>query len=174
MKTNRRLPIAVILLTIACTALFCSTVFASDEKMKQVHDLYAHLLKKYSDECILKDSTENSCTDVVFATQNKMLSSSLKLLLAKDAKRAKKDGGVGNLDFDFLINGQEYCEAPLRIVSLKKSGNGYVMQVNNGCRYAKGYTSNYEFHIINEAGAWVIDNAAYYFPQKVTLKGILK
>ena len=174
MTTNRRASIQLVGIVIACAVAFCSPAFASDaEDMQQINDLYSRLLATYSENCIAKDSLESGCTDVVFANKNNMLSSSLKALLANDAKRAKKNG-IGSLDFGFLINGQDYCKAPLRIVSLKKVDNGYVMNVNNGCKREKNYNPSYDFTLINESGRWVIDDAAYYNAKKLTLKGILK
>ncbi len=102
-----------------------------------------------------------------------MLSSSLKRLLAKDAQRAKKNG-MGNLDFGFLINGQDHCKAPLRIVSVNKAGGAYVLHMNNGCTQDAGSNPSYEFIIIKESGKWVIDDAAYFLPKRTTLKNILR
>ena len=109
-----------------------------------------------------------------------MVSSDLAKLLRKDSELAKKNEGVGYLDFDFLVNGQDLCK-PLKVLGVVKNNATYAMQVSNRskecCKDCD--ESPYFFVLINEGGTWKIDDAQYSFKdesgavQKYTLKDIL-
>ena len=139
---------------------------------------YEKLLAAYSRS--MMHPSKASPNAIEFSIKNKMVSKELKALLLKDEECARKEGGICNLDFDFLFNGQDSCK-PLKIVDVLPKGDTYVLRVSNRGEECdkKGYYKPYDFTLIDESGTWVIDDAAYAFKEdkgKVvtrTLKGIL-
>ncbi len=174
MRTRDRYAIIVALLVVSLLAVVPRGAQASDEEDKQrIMQVYSAKFAQYS-KIFLSNDLSADVGAVDFSRKNDMISSPLKALFAKDAARAKRSGGMGKLDFDFLLNGQDNCGVPLKIVSLEKAGNGYVMKINNGCKKDKDYDPEYQLLLVNEAGKWVIDDAVYFLPDKTTLQGILK
>jgi len=118
---------------------------------------------------------------VEFSIKNSMVSKSLGSMLLKDEECARKEGGVCNLDFDFLFNGQDSCK-PLEVLDVAPNGDAYILKVSNRFEECDkdGYYKPYDFTLIMESGVWVIDDATYSMKNddgKVsvfTLRGVLK
>ncbi len=121
---------------------------------------YEKLFSEYSR--FMMNPTKTSPSAITFSIKNNMVSKELKALLLKDEACARKGGGICNLDFDFLLNGQDSCK-PLKIVDAYQNKNTYVLKVSNRIEECDkgGYYKPYDFTLIEESGAWVIDDAAY-------------
>lgn len=175
-KIYIQLAIFFILLS-GCADIFLLPAQAADEAA-ELKARYEKLFATYSQ--IVLHPSKNSPNATDYAVKNNMVSKELANLLRKDGELAKKNGGAGYLDFDFLVNGQDLCK-PLKIVRIFKSNKIYAMQVSNRTRECcKDCDENpYSFVMINEAGVWKIDDAHYSFKdesgteQKFTLKDIL-
>lgn len=140
---------------------------------------YEKLLAEYSR--IMMNPTRTSPSATAFVVKNNMVSKELRWLLLKDEECAKKGGGICNLDFDFLFNGQDFCKQ-LKIVDVSPRGNAIVLKVSNRFEECDkgGYYKPYDFTLVEEAGVWVIDDAAYSSKDdngkiiNFTLKDVLK
>ena len=166
-----------ILLVAGCADSFLSPARGADEAA-EVKARYEKLLTDYSQIVLQPSKNSPSATD--FSLKNSMVSKELADLLRKDDELAKKEGGMGYLDFDFLVNGQDLCK-PLKVVSVAKNSKSYAMHVSNRSKECcKDCDENpYFFVLINESGAWKIDDAKYSFKDETgtvhtfTLKDIL-
>ena len=177
-KCRITLQLAVFLVLMAgCADSFISFAHSADEA-SEIKARYEKLLADYSQFVLRPTPKSPSATDYVL--KNSMASKELATLLRKDDELAKKEGGMGYLDFDFLVNGQDLCK-PVKIVGVVKNKATYVMQASNRSRECcKDCDENpYFFVLINESGAWKIDDAAYSFKDdsgadhKFSLKDVL-
>jgi len=157
-----------------------SGAFAQNaDEAAAVKDRYEKLLAEYSKGAMKPSKTTPNATG--FSIKKNMLSKELKALLLKDEACAKKSDGICRLDFDFLFNAQDVCK-PLKVIDVSQKENIFIMQVSNRFEECdkEGYYKPYDFTLVNEAGAWVIDDVVY--TQKdddgkikhFTLKEILK
>ena len=166
-----------IFIVVSCAGSFLPSVFAADEAT-EIKAKYAKLLTDYSQFVLHPTAKSPSATE--FALKNNIVSKELAGLLRKDGELAKKEGGMGYLDFDFLVNGQDLCK-PVKIVEVVKDKAAYIMQASNRSRECcKDCDENpYFFVLVNESGAWKIDDVRYSFKddsgteQKFFLKDIL-
>ena len=177
-KCRITLQLAVFLVLLAgCVDSFFSFAHSADEA-SEIKARYEKLLADYSQIVLRPTPKSPSATDYVL--KNNMASKELATLLRKDDELAKKEGGMGYLDFDFLVNAQDLCK-PLKIVGLVKNNATYAMQVSNRSKECcKECDENpYSFVLINESGVWKIDDAAYSFKDdsgadhKFSLKDVL-
>jgi hypothetical protein len=160
-------------LTLICLAGSPAMTAAKDDVSQGIWRLYAPILAEYSKYCTSEEGNLQSCDAVKFSLKKKILSADLKKLLLMDAECAKRNG-LCNLYFDFLINGQDTCGKPLKIISIKHLNNSYVMKVSNGCTATNDYKPEYDFMLLPEHGQWVIDDIHYYNEGTFTLKKMLK
>ena len=166
-----------IYLLVGCAGSFLPSVFAADEAA-EIKSRYEKLLTDYSQIVLHPSPKSPSATE--FALKNSMISHDLSGLLRKDDELAKKEGGMGYLDFDFLVNGQDLCK-PVKIVEVVKDKAAYIMQASNRSRECcKDCDEDpYFFVLVNESGVWKIDDVRYSFKddsgteQKFFLKDIL-
>ena len=179
MKKSRitiHLAIFIILLA-GCVHAMLSLAHSADEAT-EVKARYEKLLADYSQ--IVLHPTNKSPSATEYAVKNNMVSKELANLLRKDSELAKQNGGVGYLDFDFLVNGQDLCK-PVKILGVAKANATYAMQVSNRIKECCSDCNEipYSFVLVNESGAWKIDDVKYSFKdeagtvQKYTLKDIL-
>ena len=170
--------LAVFLVLLAgCADSFISFAHSADEA-SEIKTRYEKLLADYSQIVLRPTPKSPSATDYVL--KNNMASKELATLLRKDDELAKKEGGMSYLDFDFLVNGQDLCK-PVKIVEVVKDKAAYIMQASNRSRECcKDCDENpYFFVLVNESGAWKIDDVRYSFKddsgteQKFFLKDIL-
>lgn len=174
--------------TICLAALFFAVVGLLGPSQARAQDAaataavkarYEKLLAAYSR--IMMQPSKTSPSAIAFSIKNNMVSKGLKALLVKDEACAQKSGGVCKLDFDFLLNGQDFCK-PLAIVAVLPKGKTYVLRVSNRFEACdpQGHDEPYDFTLIDESGTWVIDDAAYATKDdagksiRVTLKDILR
>lgn len=170
--------LAMLCILLAGSADSMLSLAHSADEATEVKTRYEKLLADYSQ--IVLHPTNKSPSATEYAVKNGIVSKELADLLRKDDELAKKEGGMGYLDFDFLANAQDLCK-PLKIVELAKSNNAYVMQVSNRskecCKDCE--EAPYSFVLINESGVWKIDDATYSFKDdsgaehKFTLKDVL-
>ena len=166
-----------IFIVVSCAGSFLPSVFAADEAT-EIKSRYAKLLADYSQFVLHPTAKSPSATE--FVLKNNMVSKELAGLLRKDGELAKKEGGMGYLDFDFLVNGQDLCK-PVKVLGVVKGNASYSMQVSNRSKECCKDCDEipYSFVLINESGAWKIDDVKYSFKdeagtvQKYTLKDIL-
>lgn len=171
------LAIFFILLAVGCVDAVLSPAHSADEAT-DLKARYEKLLTDYSQ--IVLHPTKSSPSATEYAAKNNMVSKELASLLRKDAELAKKEGGMCYLDFDFLVNGQDLCK-PVKIVGVAKNNATYIMQVSNRVKECCKDCNEipYTFVLVNESGAWKIDDANYAFKddagtvQTFTLKDIL-
>lgn len=177
-KSRIAIQLTIFLLLLAgCADSILSHAYSADEAA-ELKARYEKLLTDYSQ--IVLHPTKASPSATEFALKNGMVSQELASLLRKEDELAKKEGGMGYLDFDFLVNGQDLCK-PVKIVGVVKNKATYVMQASNRSRECcKDCDENpYFFVLINESGAWKIDDVTYSFKddsgteQKFLLKDIL-
>ena len=119
-----------------------------------IKDRYAPLLAEYSR--IFMGDGALDC--IGFALKNDMVAAPLKALLLAEERARETNDGVGNLDFDFFFNAQDFGDKPLAITSVMRDGKTYVMKVNNGFPGEKPY----DFILVDEAGRWVIADVRYF------------
>ena len=177
-KSRITIQLAIFFILLAgCADSMLSLAHSADEAT-EVTARYEKLFAEYSQ--IVLHPSKNSPSATEYAVKNSMVSKELADLLRKDDELAKKEGGMGYLDFDFLVNGQDLCK-PLKIVGMAKNNAVYAMQVSNRIKECCTDCDEipYSFVLINESGAWKIDDANYAFKddtgtvQKFTLKDIL-
>ena len=177
-KCRITLQLAVFLVLMAgCADSFISFAHSADEA-SEIKARYEKLLADYSQIVLRPTPKSPSATDYVL--KNNMASKELATLLRKDDELAKKEGGMGYLDFDFLVNGQDLCK-PVKVLGVVKGNASYSMQVSNRSKECCKDCDEipYSFVLINESGAWKIDDVKYSFKdeagtvQKYTLKDIL-
>lgn len=178
LKSRITIQLAIFFILLAGSADSMLSLAHSADEATEVKARYEKLFAEYSQ--IVLNPTNKSPSATEYAVKNGIVSKELADLLRKDDELAKKEGGIGYLDFDFLANGQDLCK-PLKIVGLAKSNNAYAMQVSNRskecCKDCE--EAPYSFVIINESGAWKIDDATYSFKDdsgaehKFTLKDVL-
>lgn len=177
-RTTIRL--AALFLAVVWGGIFgISEAFAQDaDATAAVKARYEKLFAEYSR--LIMNQTKTSPSAISFSIKNNMVSKELKTLLLKDEACARKGGSICNLDFDFLFNGQDSCK-PLKIVDVHPNKNTYILKVSNRFEECDkdGYYKPYDFTLIEESGAWVIDDAAYSMKDdngkiiNFTLKGTL-
>ena len=177
-KCRITIHLAIFLILLAgCIDAVLSPAQGADEAT-DLKARYEKLLADYSQ--IVLHPTKSSPSATEYAVKNNMVSKELAGLLRKDDELAKKEGGMGYLDFDFLVNGQDVCK-PLKIVGLVKNNATYAMQVSNRSKECckECDETPYSFVLINESGVWKIDDAAYSFKDdsgadhKFSLKDVL-
>ena len=177
-KSSISMLVAILWVLFACCAdAILSPAYSADEAA-ETKARYEKLLTDYSQIVLRPSKKSPNATD--YALKHNMLSSELASLLRKDSELAKKNSGVGYLDFDFLVNGQDLCK-PLKVLGVVKNNATYAMKVSNRskecCKDCD--ESPYFFVLIKEAGVWKIDDAQYSFKddsgaeQKYALKDIL-
>ena len=177
-KCKITIHLAMLLILLAVWADSMLSPAHSADEATELKARYEKLLADYSQ--IVLHPTNKSPSATEYAVKNNMVSKELAGLLRKDDELAKKEGGMGYLDFDFLVNGQDLCK-PVKIVGVVKNKATYVMQASNRSRECcKDCDENpYFFVLINESGAWKIDDVTYSFKddsgteQKFLLKDIL-
>lgn len=154
--------LASLLLAVALVGIFgILEAFAQDaDATAAVRARYEKLLAEYSR--FMMNPSKTSPSAMTFSIKNNMVSKELKSLLLKDDECARKKGGICKLDFDFLFNGQDYCK-PLKIVDFFVNGKTLTLKVSNRFEECDkdGYYKPYDFTLIEESGAWVIDDAVY-------------
>ena len=170
--------LAIFLILLAsCADSMLSPAYSADEAT-ELKARYEKLLVDYSQ--IVLHPTNKSPSASEYVLKNNSVSKELAELLRKDEELAKKEGGMGYLDFDFLVNGQDLCK-PVKILGVAKANATYAMQVSNRIKECCSDCNEipYSFVLVNESGVWKIDDANYAFKddagtvQKFTLKDIL-
>jgi hypothetical protein len=161
-----RLMCLFFMLSLPSLALAAQAVDAGDAS-GVIRERYAPLLAEYSR--IFMGDGALDC--IGFALKNDMVSSDLKALLQKEERAREKNDGMGNLDFDFFFNAQDFGDKPLAITSVVRDGKTYVMKVDNGFPGEKPY----DFILVEESGRWVIADVRYVQDgATVTLVNLLK
>jgi hypothetical protein len=162
----QRLLVAVVLFACVCL-LPTSNAFA------QTPDDSASIKQRYSDilhEYLRLQDNPKAPDALVFARKNKIISTQLDQLIQRDKTQAGKRGGVGKVDFDFLLNAQDSPEK-LDVAGIAKENEGWRLSVDNG---APG--KPFILILIRENDLWVIDDAIY--PQEkgkaISLRALLK
>ena len=177
-KSQITIHLAIFLILVAsCADSVLSPAYSADEAT-ELKARYEKLLADYSQ--IVLHPTNKSPSASEYVLKNNAVSKELAGLLRKDEELAKKEGGMGYLDFDFLVNAQDLCK-PLKIVGLAKNNATYAMQVSNRSKECckECDETPYSFVLINESGAWKIDDATYSFKDdsgadhKFSLKDVL-
>jgi hypothetical protein len=177
-KCRITIHLAMFLILMAGCADFMLSPAHSADEATELKARYEKLLADYSQ--IVLHPTNKSPSATEYAVKNNMVSKELAGLLRKDDDLARKEGGMGYLDFDFLINGQDLCK-PVKIVGVAKANATYAIQVSNRIKECCSDCNEipYSFVMVNESGVWKIDDALYAFKddagtvQKFTLKDIL-
>lgn len=177
-KCRFTVQLAVFLVLLAgCVDFIWSSALSADEA-GEIKAKYEKLLADYSQNVLHPTKKSPSATEYVL--KNNMVSNELAGLLLKDEELAKKEGGMGYLDFDFLVNGQDLCK-PVKVLGVVKNKAAYAMQISNRSKECCKDCDEipYSFVLVNESGVWKIDDANYSFKddagtvQKFTLKDIL-
>jgi hypothetical protein len=177
-KCRITLHLAVFLVLLVGSADSFLSFAQSADDVTDIKSRYEKLFAEYSQIALHPTKKSPSATDYVL--KNNMASKELAALLRKDDELAKKEGGMGYMDFDFLIYGQELCK-PVKIVEVVKKDATYAMHINNRSKECCKDCNEipYYFVLINESGTWKIDDAKYSFKddagtvQQFTLKDIL-
>ena len=80
-------------------------------------------------------------------------------------------GSVCFLDFDIIINGQDYCDKiGFTVLKVTKKKGAYILSISDGCD-----SIPYDMVLISENGGFVIDNFIYYDREStLDLKELLK
>jgi Protein of unknown function (DUF3828) len=131
----RRIVLASLLL-----ALGSVPAFAYDTPKALLTALYAPYFKGESFDW-------NKWDDGVFRSK------ALNVLFARDTKEA--EGGVGRIDFDPYIDGQDYVITVLKIGEPKINGTTATDEVTFK---NMGLPEDLTFTLVDEAGAWKIDD----------------
>lgn len=103
-------------------------------------------------------------------TKAKVYSKRLQALFDKDAKQAR--GEVGNLDFDFAVNGQDTQEGyrkTLRYETTAAGADKAVVKV----RFKNFEPQLLEYALVRENGRWVIDEVRSLGKTKWVLSKVL-
>ena len=177
-KSRITIQLAIFFILLAGCADSMLSIAHSADEATEVTARYEKLFAEYSQ--IMLHLSKNSPSATEYAVKNSMVSKELADLLRKDDELAKKEGGMGYLDFDFLVNGQDLCK-PVKIVGVVKNNATYAMQVSNRIKECCKDCDEtpYSFVLINESGVWKIDDATYSFKDdsgaehKFTLKDVL-
>lgn len=147
---------------VACLVLAGAAAAQQDDgTAAAVKARYAAFLGEYS-RLMQSGSLDNVPGADEFAAQKNMLSRGLKELFKKDRECVERTGEVCKVDFDFLLNAQDYCQ-PLEVLDIAPKDAAYVLTVTNHfekCQDPEGGRP-YEFVLVKEAGEWVIDDARY-------------
>jgi len=156
-----------------CLAATAARAHEADNASARIREIYAPLLAAYSN-LALRPKAGSFPDAPAFALKHHLVSANLRTLLWRDQRRAEKTG-ERHLDFDFLFNGQDTCEKPLKILGIFPKNNTYIMKISNGCEVKPGLDQPYYFILVQEAGRWVIDDAQYTDGKtEFTLSSILK
>lgn len=156
-----------------------SEAYAQDSSTASaVKTRYEKLLAEYSR--FMMHPTKTSPDAMTFSIKNNMVSKELKFLMLKDEECVRKSGESCNLDFDYLFNSQDACK-PLKVLDVSANGKTVILKVSNRFEECdkNGYNKPYDFTLIEESGAWVIDDATYSMKDEkgkiiiYTLKNIL-
>lgn len=175
--TVRRKGVLAFVFGLALLTLPWAVAAAQDaaDAAAQIQAHFAPILASYS-KIVLGPGGPEQPDCITFAVKNKMLSKELRRLLEKEVKCQERTQGICKLDFDFLFNARD-SESPLEIVKVYPQDGVYLMQVSSGIKGAKPY----EFVLIQESGAWVMDDVRYHDDARnhedvktTSLKGILK
>lgn len=105
------------------------------------------------------------------ARKARVYSKRLQALLDKEARQAR--GEVGNLDFDFAVNGQDTetgYRKTLRYETASESGNKAVVKV----RFRNFEPQLLEYDLVRESGGWVVDEVRSLGKTKWVLSSVLR
>jgi hypothetical protein len=112
--------------------------------LTEVYDLYA---KAQKNEALQSKAT----VDLIFNRGSK----ALKALYKKDQACSRKSGGVCALDFDFVIDGQDFQIADVKVGPTQITGATAEVIVT----FKNFDTPNVNtYHFIKEGGLWVVDD----------------
>jgi len=161
-----RLFVAVVLFACVCLLPLSNAFAQAPDDSAAIKQRYTDILHKY---LRLQDDL-NAPDALAFARKNTILSKQLDQLLQRDKTQAGKRGGIGKVDFDFLLNAQDSPEK-LDVTGIEKENDGWRVSVDNG---SKG--KPFILILIRENDLWVIDDAIY--PQGkgklLSLRALLK
>jgi hypothetical protein len=160
-------------LAVAVVLLACFGLLSPAQGLAQAPDDSAAIKQRYTDilhEYLRLQDNPKAPDALVFARKNKILSAQLDQLIQRDKTQASKRGGIGKVDFDFLLNAQDSPEK-LDVSGIAKENEGWRLSVDNG---APG--KPFILILIRENDLWVIDDAIY--PQEkgkaISLRALLK
>ena len=161
-----RLLVAVVLFACVCLLPLSNAFAQAPDDSAAIKQRYTDILHKYLH---LQDDL-NAPDALAFARKNTIISTQLDQLMQRDKTQAGKRGGIGKVDFDFLLNAQDSPEK-LDVTGIEKEHDGWRVSVDNG---SKG--KPFVLVLIRENDLWVIDDALY--PQGkgklLSLRAVLK